>query len=94
MIHQTVLDALIGRDLTVLLDEVCRHRAVTRAEVCSALRTKGVAQARHELWWRLRHHPELAFSLEEIGRLFHRDHTTVLRGVRAHARRLAEARTS
>ena len=93
MIHQPVLDALVERDLTALLDEVCRHRAVTHAEVCSAVRTKGVAQARHELWWRLRHHPDLAFSLEEIGRLFRRDHTTVLRGVRAHAQRLADPHT-
>ena len=52
----TVLDALNLRDLIELLDEVCRRRAVTPHEVCELAQTKAVASARHELWWRLRHH--------------------------------------
>ena len=87
----TVLDSLSGRDLLELLDDVCRNRAVTRDEVCGRTRTKAVACARHELWWRLRHHPELCFSFEEIGRIFSRHHATVLQGVRAHQRRLADS---
>ena len=86
----TVLDSLTLRDLTELLDEVCRRRAVTRHEVCSRSRTKAVASARHELWWRLRNHPEASFSFKEIGRIFRRDHATVIHGVRAHLRRLAD----
>lgn len=85
-----VLDSLTLRDLTELLDDVCRHRAVTRHEVCGRTRTKAVARARHELWWRLRHQPEACFSFEEIGRIFCRHHATVLHGVRAHQRRLAD----
>lgn len=85
----TALDSLSLRDLTELLDEICHHRAVTRDEVCGRIRTKAVARARHELWWRLRHHPEVCFSFEEIGRIFRRHHATVTHGVRAHQRRLA-----
>lgn len=82
------LDSLGTRDLLELLDEICRHRAVTRDELCGRTRTKAVACARHELWWRLRQDPEVCFSFEEIGRLFHRHHPTVMHGVRAHQRRL------
>ena len=85
----TVLEALNLRDLIELLDEVCRRRAVTPHEVCGLARSKAVASARHELWWRLRHHPEASFSFQEIGRIFRRHHTTVIHGVRAHCRRLA-----
>jgi chromosomal replication initiation ATPase DnaA len=73
-----------------LLDEVCRRRAVTREEVCGRARTKAVAHARHEVWWHLRHHPNVSFSFKEIGRLFRRDHATVIHGVRAHQRRVTD----
>ncbi len=84
----TVLDSLCLRDLTELLDEVCRRRAATRHEVCGPTRTKAVAGARRELWWRLRHPPEACFSFQEIGRIFRRHHATVIHGVRAHQRRI------
>jgi chromosomal replication initiation ATPase DnaA len=77
---------LAVRDLLELVDEVCRARRITREELCGRGRTKAVASARRELWWRLRHHQELSFSYEEIGRLFDRDHATVISGVRAHER--------
>lgn len=83
-----VLDALRARDLLGLVDDVCRARRVTREEVCSRARTKAIALARHELWWRLRNHAELHFSYEELGRLFARHHSTVLHGIRAHERAL------
>jgi chromosomal replication initiation ATPase DnaA len=86
---QLVFGALSERDLTDLLDDICERRRVTRLDVCGLLRTRAVAHARHELWWRLRNHPELTFSLEEIGRIFRRHHVTILQGVRAHAARLA-----
>jgi len=87
---QCVLDALSERDLVELLDQVCHRRAVTPAEVCGLVRTRAISHARHELWWRLRHHPDLLFSLEELGRLFQRHHSTVLHGIRSHERRLAQ----
>lgn len=79
-----VFSALAERDLVDLLDRVCAGRGVTRAEVCGRGRTRTVASARHELWWHLR--STRAFSYEEIGRLFERNHSTVLHGVRAHQR--------
>lgn len=81
-----IIEALVARDLIGLVDHVCRARGVTREDVCGRGRTKGVALARHELWWHLRHHPDLKLSYEEIGRLFERHHSTVLDGVRAHDR--------
>lgn len=81
-----VVGALADRDLLDLVDEVCRTRRVTRDELCGRRRTKAIARARRELWWRLRNHPELHFSYEEIGRLFGRHHSTVLLGIRAHER--------
>jgi chromosomal replication initiation ATPase DnaA len=85
-----VMKELDVRDLLGLVDEVCRRRSVTRREICSRTRTKAVSFARHELWWRLRHAPGACFSYQEIGRLFARHHGTILHGVRAHQRRLAE----
>jgi len=85
-----MMNGLDVRDLLGLVDDVCRRRAVTRQEICGRTRTKAIASARHELWWRLRHDPETCFSYQEIGRLFARHHVTILHGVRAHQRRLAE----
>jgi chromosomal replication initiator protein len=83
----TVLEALRTRDLLGTLDEVCRRRHVTRRDLCGRGRTRAVAFARQEVWWLLRHHPELQFSFADIGRLFDRDHTTIMAGVCAHERR-------
>jgi chromosomal replication initiation ATPase DnaA len=77
-----ILDALVERDLVELLDTVCAGRGVTRDEICGRVRTRTVARARQELWWRLR--AGRAFSYEEIGRLFQRNHSTVLHGIRAY----------
>jgi chromosomal replication initiation ATPase DnaA len=81
-----VIDALRARDLLEFVDDVCRRRGVTRKELCDRGRTRAVAQARQELWWQLRQHRH--YSLGEIGRLFGRDHSTVLQGIDAHRRRL------
>lgn len=90
-----ILFALFERDLLGLLDAVCRAHHVTRAEVCSRNRSRSVANARHDLWWRLRNDGSLSFSYVEIGRLFARNHTTVLHGVRAwEAQMLAPSRAA
>jgi chromosomal replication initiation ATPase DnaA len=70
-----------------LVTAICHARGVTVEELCGRQRTQAVAQARHEAWWRMRHHPERHYSLAEIGRLFARDHTTVRHGIEMHARR-------
>ncbi|GEM_PF-1864981 len=82
-----ILAALTVRGLHDLLDTVCSQRGVTPGELCGTGRTRAVASARHELWWRLRHHPERCYSYPEIARLFHRNPSTVLCGVAAHEKR-------
>ena len=79
-----ILDGLCERDLVGLLDDICRTRGVTREEVCGRKRTKNVARARQELWSRLRRDPGMSYG--EIARLFGRNHTTVMTGVRAFLR--------
>lgn len=83
MSTNAVLQELTQRDLLALLEVVCLRHHVTRAEVCSRIRTRMVSLARQELWWRLRNHPEVQFSYVELGRLFRRNHSTILQGVRA-----------
>jgi chromosomal replication initiation ATPase DnaA len=82
-----LLEALRRRDLLDAIDEVCRRRHVTRDDLCGRRRTRAATSARQEIWWLLRHHPELHFSFADIGRLFDRDHTTIMAGVCAHERR-------
>ena len=82
-----VLAALETRNLTRLLDEVCRRRGVVREELCGRARTCSVSRARQELWWLIRNQPDLHYSLPEIASLFRRDHTTVCHGIQAHQQR-------
>ena len=84
VIPARIVDALRDRDLLDLLDAVCRRRNVTREEVCGRRRTRNIARARQELWWELRRDPGMSFG--EIARLFDRNHTTVMTGVRVFAR--------
>ncbi len=86
MTPSSIIDALNARDLLGYVDAICRLRNVTREEICGRGRTKAISAARHELWWHLRHHPSFKFSYDELGRLFDRNHSTVLQGVRAHQR--------
>ena len=88
--HKSFLDVraeLDVRDLLTLASDVCRSRGVTLAELCGRVRSQSVARARQELWWLLRHDSERCYSFADIGRLFGRDHTTVMLGVLAHERR-------
>ena len=82
-----IVDSLRVRDLLTLVGEVCKRRGVTLYEVCGRTRSQAVSCARQEVWWRIRHHPERHYSYPEIARLFVRDHTTIIAGIDAHARR-------
>lgn len=78
--NPAVLAALTERGLVGLLDEVCRAHHVTRDEITGRSRSRSVAFARQDLWWRLRE--AYGFSYGELGRIFARNHTTVLHGLR------------
>ena len=84
-----VLRALRTRDLDGIATDVAARRGVPLQELCGRGRSRSIARARHEVWWRIRHHPERYLSLPEIARLFGRDHTTIMAGIEAHAQRLA-----
>jgi len=82
-----IADNLRARDLLPLVDEVCKRRGVTLDEVCGRARSQAVSRARHEVWWRLRHHPDREYSYPEIAQIFARDHTTIMAGISAYERR-------
>lgn len=84
-------EALRARRLLHVAEEVCSERGVLLHEILGAARSRNIVRARHELWWRIRHHPDRSYSFPEIGRLFGRDHTTILAGIESHARRAATA---
>ncbi len=86
-VHAVVED-LRTRDLLELVAQIAVQRGVPVGQLCGIARTQSVSRARQEAWWRLRHHPERSYSLEEIARMFGRHHTTVMAGVGAHARRV------
>lgn len=78
-----LVQELAQRGLTPLLEEVCRRHHVTQKEISSRTRTRMISLARQELWWMLRHHPDVRFSYVELGKIFSRNHSTILQGVRA-----------
>lgn len=72
----------------IICAEVCAKHDITAAELLSARRPVRLVMARHEAMWRLKN--ETSMSLPQIGRrLGGRDHTTVISGIKAHERRLA-----
>lgn len=66
--------------------EVSLVTGVSLKEMRSSWRATHICAARHEAWWRMRH--ELSLSYPQIGRLWGRDHTTILNGVRKHQARI------
>lgn len=57
------------------------------ADILGEDRSRQVAYGRHYAMWLLR---EMGYSFPQIGRQLNKDHTTVIAGVRGHAKR-AEA---
>lgn len=70
-----------------IIDDVCIKYDVRRTDVLSRRRTRNLVVPRQEAMWRCA--TETIHSLPEIGRLFDRDHTTVLHGIRRHEKRLS-----
>ncbi len=72
--------ALIGIDPARVVDAVCARLVVPVDEVLSGARHDRAVLARHLAAWLLRW--RLGFSLSQIGRLLHIDHTSALYGIR------------
>lgn len=80
----TKVRAVKMRDILI---EVSEKHGVNAVDIKGSTRNRRVVRARHEAFWRCRR--ETANSFPAIGRFFHRDHTTVIYGVRAHEARMA-----
>ena len=73
--------------IDVIKDRICEKYGVTRLELEGKQRCKRLTWPRHEAFYRAS--KETKASLPEIGRAFGgRDHTTVMHGIKAHARRI------
>ena len=72
-----------------IVREVCETHDVTRDEIFEKNRSKKLVMARGVIYDRIRN--ELGWSYPKIGKLFGRDHTTILHGVRL-ARRCGNER--
>lgn len=73
-----------------ILRHVAEETGVSAAELIGQGRKASIVRARQYAMYRMRQ--ETRQSLPQIGAfLGGRDHTTVLHGVRAHAKRMAEA---
>lgn len=68
-----------------ILSEVATKHGLTVKEIISASRMMKLVIARHEAYFRCAE--ETDFSLPALGRIFHRDHTTVGFGIMRHAER-------
>lgn len=82
-----VVHDLQARNLLELVEQVRALRGVCLLELCGRTRTQNVVAARHEVWWRIRNHPERCYSLHEIAHLFGNNHATVWAGLQSHQRR-------
>lgn len=67
----------------MIIAQVCERRGVSVEEVLGRSRFKRICSARKEAYVRLR---EENLSYPTIGKMFGRDHTTVIDGVKRHER--------
>lgn len=75
--HQTARD--------IIAEVASRHGMLAR-DILGVHRSKPVVLARQEAMWRVhRDRPEISFP--QLGRLFDRDHSTVIHGIRSHEER-------
>ncbi len=75
-----------------IIAEVADKYDVSYSDLVSARRQRIIVHPRQEAYWRCK--VETTHSLPEIGRAFGgRDHTTVMKGIEAHLRRLSASTT-
>ena len=79
---QAIVEELDKRDLLEEARKVARAHHVTLAEMLGNSRSAGHCNARFELWAVLS--GTLGWSTVTIGKLFGRDHTTVIAGIRRY----------
>lgn len=72
-----------------MLQWVAKKHGLDPMMIQNGGRQKKLVAARHELWWRVR--TELNYSFPRIGRLAHRDHTTVMYAVQTFATKMLDS---
>ena len=96
-IHALVREAIVAarpqptrREAKPIIHEVADQHGLFYADLIGPSRERHIAWPRQEAMWRIRQAcPHI--SLPGIGRLLGgRDHTTILHGIRAHEKRMAE----
>ena len=100
--HAELMREMQARGLTLMNSAVFMHEiadvvavkhGLTRADLIGPSMLKPIVLARQEAMWELanrqRSEGQNRWSRSQIGRFFHRDHTTVIHGIRRHAARLA-----
>ena len=68
-----------------VLAVVCAQHGLTKADLIGRSRCLPINRARQEAYYELR---AIGLSLPRIGQILHRDHTTIMSGIRAHKRRI------
>jgi hypothetical protein len=97
-VHPVPYDAFDGKvppvppkTMRQIAREVSAQHGVPLVDMLSARRDRPTVYARQEAIYRMR--TETLRSLPEIGRFFHRDHTTALHSVRTHKERMQHLST-
>ena len=67
--------------------ETAEKHGVTAVDIDGPRRSVKIVRARHEAMWRA--HRETSLTLTPLAKLFNRDHTTFLWGIRQHEARMA-----
>ena len=76
--------------LKTLLEDVARTFHLEPADVLGPRRLKSLADARHVVAWAIRKSWVPCPSFPEIGRMLHRDHTTIMAAVKRIDREVAK----
>lgn len=84
------LSTLEHANLLPLVRAIARQYGCTVEAIVGDRRHKSITHARQAAWYAVYHHGDRSFSYPEIGRMFNRDHTTVMSGCARHAERIAE----
>lgn len=80
-----ILFELEARDLVELADRIAKQHDVTLLEMLGHTRGSGPSWARQALWSEL--YARGHWSYPRLGKLFDRNHRTIMAGVDAHLRR-------
>lgn len=65
-----------------VIQETCQKYGLLPTDLIGPRRDVHIVRARHEAIWLARQRFDPPLSLPQIGRAFHRDHTTILHAIR------------